>query len=192
MNNLLLKIRSLKPDKLLMYLVEGEEPVTLILEGKTPQAVRSTLEAENPFKVRLIKGDENLLTWSQDTEEIAPAAQAPAGAPDFDLFLRLMMKAQETISKHYESMMQQSNKQIEIILGTQGKLINRLDSKIEKLEERLEDSLDVHMDAALSAGAPGAPGEPAESSPATPNLAGMDINQIVEIVTSLLREKKTE
>ena len=181
MDNLIFKIRQLKPEKLQCFSDDGAEWI-LILDGKTGQQVRTTLESENPVKVRLMKGEEILFTWSAD----APQETGLPPASDLELILKLVLKSQETIGKIYQDMMTSNRSHIEAILKAQSGVISRLETRVSRLDERLEDSLDVHMDAALNG--PQVPAQQAETAPASPVSNDM-INQLIPMILEALSKK---
>lgn len=182
MDNLLLKIRNLKPDKIQCFQEDGSE-LSFSMEGKTGQQIRSTLEAESPVKVRLLKGDEILFTWSSD----APTEPPPVSLDYEERLMRLVLKSQETIGKIYQDMMNANRGHIEAILKTQAGVITRLENRVAKLDERLEDSLDVHMDAALN----GPQSPPAENTPEPPPVSSDLVNQLVPMLLEALSKKES-
>lgn len=181
MDNLILKIRSLKPEKIQCFQEDGSE-LTFSLEGKTGQQLRSTLEAENPVKVRLLKGEEILFTWSSD----APQEPPPQSLDYEEKLLRLLLKSQETIGKIYQDVMNANRAHIEAILKAQSGVISRLETRVARLDERLEDSLDVHMDAALN----GAPA-PQETATDTPPISNDLVNQLIPMLLESLSKKES-
>jgi len=164
------KIKELKPDKLVLV-YEDQDDQTIIISERTPQQIRGLIQAEAWIQARLFQGEAVLYSERREQEE-------GDQKQDFERFLELMLRSQESISSSFVRILEANNKNMENLLSSNQRSLTQADERIARLEERLSDSLDIQAAAAL----------PPEEKPTEGNLS--ELISLVPLVKDFFSKKE--